>query len=287
MMRRWLLVWLILTGSLAGCVPAHELPSRRQQRVLLFGRVVRRPLYLREAIPRPVASTTPSGHQWGRQLRWWLPRRTRTVEFMACRTKQKEVVTNWRWRLGGQVALLDQAGHPLTPYRFNRLVALTPALLCYDTLPSAASYRAAVASGIFYPSLGLFDVQYALLNRAGRRIGTHDYVWLVPIGPNAVWAMRALRGRMCYGVIDSLAHPIVAFDSVALSLPDAAGLLRRRSAPARSEPYVGASSAQYSPIHQLSAISGPMGNRLFRAASPKPAPSGKVARWCDSDRGTV
>lgn len=235
----WVVLWLAVASLLAACVPAHDpLPSRRTQRVVVFGRVVpcafglpasfQIGLFTPDAPPgQPVTA--------GRQLRRLLPRTTRTVRLKVRREVQRVERTTWHWRHDRRVALFDHRRRRLTPYRFNRVWRIAAGLLCYDTVaadPNSAQ-RAALASGV--PSYVAADISprdtsaYGLLTPRGQRLGPADYIRLVCIGPNAVWALRVRRARLYHGVIDTLARESIPFDSTALILPDVAGLLRRRS----------------------------------------------------------
>lgn len=235
---RRLLLWLALVSSLAGCVPAHHLPENFQQRIVLFGRIVRKPI--QNMYPYPPAGPardTADRVVQGRRLRWLLPRSSRMVLVPTCRHSFRVRQTQWHWRHQGRAALFDRRGRRLTPYAFYQLESVMAGLLSYDTLRPAGLERAVLASGFHYLSAVRPYGASALLTSRGHRLGTGDYLRLVRIGPNAVWAVRALRGRLCYGVLDSLAREIIPFDSVSLSLPDEAGLLRRSSAPARGRTY--------------------------------------------------
>lgn len=147
-----------------------------------------------------------------------------------------------RYRHNARMALFDGRGRQLTGYRFRSLDAIGPNQLVYS-IPvfgvdaerlTDAIYRAGL------PTLGVspFEVElykqpryYGLLNHTGIRLTAPRYLCLTIIGPNTLWAVKMENERIAYSLIDTLGQVRSSFSPRPLSLPDEAGLLRRRSSP--------------------------------------------------------
>lgn len=152
-----------------------------------------------------------------------------------CGDRRQERVTRYRHR--GQVALFDGQGHRLTGFVYRDLDAAGPNCLAYTTDSSladgwkdmSASWASAMA-----PSYALQVDQewrrYGMLDRRGRRLTPARYARLLQVGPNAVWAVAGNADTLTYGLLDTLGRVVLPFAAGPLSLPDTAGLVRRRSA---------------------------------------------------------
>jgi hypothetical protein len=160
-------------------------------------------------------------------LRWFQGR---------CGDRRQERVA--RYRHHGQVALYNAGGRRLTDFCFTELRTVGPNCLIYSTPKAAAQaqhdyYPAVRGSGI--PQQWYLEVdqelgRYGLLDRAGRPRTEPRYTRLLQVGPNAVWAALVQRDTLTYGLLDTLGRVVLPFAAGPLSLPDSAGLVRRRSA---------------------------------------------------------
>ncbi len=143
-----------------------------------------------------------------------------------------------RYRHRSQVALFDGQGRRLTDFCFTELRTVGPNCLIYSTIASTLA-----AQHDYYPAVrgaGLprdweLEVdqelrRYGLLDRAGRPRTEPRYTRLLQVGSNAVWAAVVERDTLMYGLLDTLGRVVLPFTAGPLSLPDTAGLVRRRSA---------------------------------------------------------
>jgi hypothetical protein len=141
-----------------------------------------------------------------------------------------------RYRHRGQVALFDERGHRLTPYRYDGGKRLLPQRLAYwhCTDDQFTDEYAADTSGLpqrwnIVESINGPARRYGLLDRYGRELTPPLYARIQAVGPNSLWVMAVRQGRVLYGLVDTLGCYQLPLSPRPLSLPDAAGLLRRRS----------------------------------------------------------
>lgn len=147
--------------------------------------------------------------------------------------------TDTRYQHEGQFALFNAKGHRLTDYRYSGMKRLLPQRLAYWHW-SAGKYdyyedqKAADSSGMPRGYDLREDIngparRYGLLDRNGRELTPPLFVRMQAAGPNSLWVVAVRGGRLHYGLIDTLGHDQLPLRPEPISLPDAAGLLRRYS----------------------------------------------------------
>jgi hypothetical protein len=144
--------------------------------------------------------------------------------------------TDTRYRHKGQFALFDARGHRLTDYRYSGMKRLLPQRLAYWHWSDSIYHdeNAAQLSGLpqrweIIESTNGPARRYGLLDQQGREITPPLYARLEAVGPNSLWVVAVRGGRLLYGLIDTLGRYHLPLRPEPISLPDAAGLLRRYS----------------------------------------------------------
>ncbi|MGI4870333.1 MAG: WG repeat-containing protein [Janthinobacterium lividum] len=155
-----------------------------------------------------------------------------------CYGRSQEKIT--RYRHEGRLALFDASGRRLTDYRYGGVKPLLPRRLAYWHENDSLFWddHAADSSGVPQRRYFSEDIngparRYGLLDRQGREIIPPLYARLEVVGPNSLWVVAVRGGRLHYGLLDTLGHYRLPLSPRPLSLPDAAGLLRRYSAAPR------------------------------------------------------
>ena len=142
-----------------------------------------------------------------------------------------------RYSHGGRLALFDAAGCRLTGYRYGGVKPLLPRRLAYwheaDSLywdEQAADSSGLPQSWYIGENINGPARRYGLLDQQGHEITPPFYARMEVAGPNSLWVVAVRGGRLQYGLLDTLGHYRLPLSPRPLSLPDAAGLLRRYSA---------------------------------------------------------
>lgn len=160
-----------------------------------------------------------------------------------------------RYRHRGRQALFDARGRRLTGYRYAGARVLLPRRLAYWHWVDSTYYdeHAVDSSGV--PQWWRINEEtngparrYGLLDLQGREVTPPLFVRLEVVGPNSFWVVAVRCGRLHYGLIDTLGRYHLPLSPRPLSLPDAAGLLRRRSTAPTPYPephYLDAKEATY------------------------------------------
>ena len=141
-----------------------------------------------------------------------------------------------RYRHSGRFALFDARGRRLTDYYYSGMKHLLPNQLAYWhwTSDKFEDEQAADSSGLprGYDLREDFNGparRYGLIDWHGHEITPPLYVRMETAGPNSLWVVAVEQNRLQYGLIDTLGHYLLPLSPRPLSLPDAAGLLRRYS----------------------------------------------------------
>ncbi len=167
------------------------------------------------------------------KVNWLFPHR---MVWANGRCGDRRQVRYVRYRHKGREALFDARGRRLTDYRYAGMKRLLPLHIAYwhRTPDRYEDDQAADSSGLprGYELREDFNGparRYGLLDRQGREITPPLYARMAAVGPNSLWVVAVQQNRLHYGLIDTLGHYLLPLSPQPISLPDAAGLLRRAS----------------------------------------------------------